>query len=159
MKSEFQKLVAGLEYPVYVVTTADRNERTGCLVGFATQCSIHPPHFLACISKTNHTFRVAERALAFAVHVVDSDNKHIAELFGGETGDEIDKFSLVRWHDVYGVPVLDDCRRWFVGAVRQRIDLGDHVGHVLEPLFVAAGMASSQLTWQQARDIEPGHKP
>ncbi len=55
----FARLVATLDYPLYVVTTAVNNEPTGCLIGFATQCSIHPPRFLACISKKNHTFQLA----------------------------------------------------------------------------------------------------
>lgn len=159
LASAFARLVASLDYPLYVVTTAVENEPTGCLIGFATQCSIHPPRFLACISKKNHTFQLARRAAVFAVHVVDEKNKAIAELFGGETGDEVDKFARVRWHYVDGVPILDDCPRWFTGSVLEQIDLGDHVGHLLEPLKVEAGSVSEQLTYQQARDIEPGHRP
>lgn len=159
MQSEFERLVASLDYPLYVVTTAVRNAPTGCLIGFATQCSIHPPRFLACISKKNHTFQLARRATVFAVHIVDEENKAIAELFGGKTGDEVDKFARVRWHYVDGVPILDDCPRWFTGSVLEQIDLGDHVGHLLEPIKVAAGSVSDQLTYQQARDIKAGHKP
>ncbi len=159
MTSEFARLVAALDYPLYVVTTAVSNEPTGCLIGFASQCSIHPPRFLACISKQNHTFQLAKRAAVFAVHVMDDDSKAIAELFGGETGDEVDKFAQVRWHYVDGVPILDACPRWFTGSVLEQIDLGDHVGHLLEPLRVESGPTAEQLTYQQARDIKPGHKP
>ena len=157
--SAFQHLVASLDYPLYVVTTAVDGELSGCLIGFATQCSIYPPRFLACISKKNHTFQLAGRAAVFVVHVVDEKNKAIADHFGGETGDVVDKFAGVRWHEVDGVPVLDDCERWFTASVLEQVDFGDHVGHVLEPIHVEAGPASEQLTYQQARDIEPGHKP
>jgi flavin reductase (DIM6/NTAB) family NADH-FMN oxidoreductase RutF len=155
----FARLAAGFDYPLYVVTTAVHNEPTGCLVGFATQCSIHPPRFLVGISRQNHTFQLAGLAAVFAVHMVDETNKAMAELFGGETGDELDKFARVPWHYVDGVPILDDCARWFTGRVLEHIDLGDHVGHLLEPLKVQAGTAAGQLTYQQVRDIEPGHKP
>lgn len=156
---EFARLVAGLDYPLFVVTTAVLNEPTGCLIGFATQCSIHPPRFLACISKKNHTFSLAEQATVLAVHVVDQDNRAIADLFGGETGDEIDKFARVGWRILDGVPVLHDCPRWFTARIVERLDLGDHMGHLLEPLHVEGGPATDQLTYQQARDIEPGHQP
>jgi flavin reductase (DIM6/NTAB) family NADH-FMN oxidoreductase RutF len=159
VNKEFARLVATLDYPVYVATTAGEGEPAGCLVGFATQCSIHPPRFLACISKKNHTFELARRAAVFAVHVIDEENKAIAEVFGGESGDRVDKFARVRWHYVDGVPVLADCPRWFTGSVLEQIDLGDHVGHLLEPLHVEAGSPAEQLTYQQARDIKPGHKP
>ena len=157
--SAFARLVATLDYPLYVVTTAVGNERSGCLIGFATQCSIHPPRFLACISKKNHTFQLVRQASFVAVHVVDKQNKDVAELFGGETGDEVDKFDQVRWHLVHGVPVLDDCERWFAGTVLERIDLGDHLGLLVSPLDVESSAPAGQLTFQQARDIAPGHKP
>lgn len=157
--SPFARLVATLDYPLYVVTTALGDERSGCLIGFATQCSIHPPRFLACISKKNHTFQLVRQASLVAVHVIDERNKDIAELFGGETGDEVDKFEQVRWHPVDGVPVLDDCERWFAGTVLERIDLGDHVGLLVSPVDVESREGTEQLTFQHARDIEPGHKP
>jgi flavin reductase (DIM6/NTAB) family NADH-FMN oxidoreductase RutF len=159
MASRFERLVATLDYPVYVVTTAAENERSGCLIGFATQCSIDPPRFLACLSKKNHTLPVAQRATTLAVHVIEQKNKDIAELFGGETGDEVDKFARVRWHAVDGVPVLDACERWFVGSVLERIDFGDHVGFLLEPIDTEQRATSEQLTFQKAKDIEPGHPP
>lgn len=157
--SQFERLAATLDYPVYIVTTAVQNEPSGCLIGFATQCSIHPPRFLACLSKKNHTLRLAKRAATIAVHVVEDKDKKIAELFGGETGDEVDKFARVGWRLVHGVPILDACERWFVGSVLERIDFGDHVGFLLEPIDLEQTSASEQLTYQRARDIEPGHEP
>jgi flavin reductase (DIM6/NTAB) family NADH-FMN oxidoreductase RutF len=43
---EFDAFVAGLDYPMFVVTTAHDGERAGCLVGFTTQVSLHPPRLL-----------------------------------------------------------------------------------------------------------------
>jgi flavin reductase (DIM6/NTAB) family NADH-FMN oxidoreductase RutF len=159
MTSPFERLVATLDYPLYVVTTALHDQPAGCLIGFATQCSIHPPRFLACISKRNHTLRLAHRAAFLAVHIIEEKNKDIAELFGGETGDEVDKFARVSWHFAHGVPILDACPRWFAGSVLEQIDLGDHVGFLLEPIDTGQTATSEQLTFQRARDIEPGHKP
>ena len=159
MASPFERLVATLDYPLYVVTTAFEDEPAGCLIGFATQCSIHPPRFLACISKKNHTLLLARRATTLAVHIIEQKDKSIAELFGGETGDEVDKFSEVRWHFAHGVPILDACERWFAGSVLEHIDLGDHVGFLLEPIDTGQSATSEQLTFQKARNIEPGHEP
>jgi len=159
MTSSFERLAATLDYPVYVITTAFKSERSGCLIGFATQCSIRPPRFLACISKKNHTLAVARRAATLAVHIVEETNRDIADLFGGETGDEIDKFARVAWHSAHGVPILDACERWFAGSVLQQIDFGDHVGFLLEPIDTRQNAASEQLTFQKARDIEPGQEP
>ncbi len=155
----FAQLVATLDYPLYVLTTSVNGEPSGCLIGFATQCSIHPRRFLACISKQNHTFGLVREATAVAVHIVEEGDQDIARLFGGETGDEVDKFAGIDWRYVHEVPVLSACKRWFIGSVLERMDLGDHVGLLLEPVDAANGPADEQLGYQQARDIPPGHNP
>ena len=90
--AEFNELVADIDYPMFIVTVADGDERAGCLVGFATQSSIDPPRFIVCLSKRNRTFRVAMKAAVVVVHLVLEPEAPLAELFGGETGDEVDKF-------------------------------------------------------------------
>jgi flavin reductase (DIM6/NTAB) family NADH-FMN oxidoreductase RutF len=158
-QSRFQRLVETLDYPMYIVTTAAGNQTSGCLVGFATQCSMNPPRFLVCISKKNRTLAIARQADVLAVHVIDEKDRNLAEIFGGETGDEVDKLARVSWHYAHGVPILDACERWFAGTVLGRIALGDHVGFLLEPIDAAQGAQSEQLTVQEARDIQPGHPP
>jgi len=70
----FTSLVSELDYPMFIVTTvAADGERSGCLIGFATQISISPPRFLVGLSGKNHTYRVAQRAEHLAVHFVPAD--------------------------------------------------------------------------------------
>ena len=79
----FQQLVAQLDYPMFIATVATEEGRAGCLIGFATQCSIRPPRFLAGISDKNRTFRVARDAESMAIHLVPEHATELAELFGG----------------------------------------------------------------------------
>jgi len=156
----FDRVAGGVDYPMYVVTAVGADgTRAGCLVGFATQCSIDPPRFLVCLSEANHTYRVAQEASVLAVHLLRREDEALAALFGAETGDEVDKFGRCSWSTgPEGVPVLDDVVAWFVGRVVERVDLGDHVGHVLEPLPDAGtGRAGAYYTFRQGRRLEPGH--
>jgi flavin reductase (DIM6/NTAB) family NADH-FMN oxidoreductase RutF len=156
----FPKVVAQLDYPMFIVTTAADGERSGCLVGFATQVSIHPPRFLACVSCKNHTYRVGVRANVMVVHFVPEDEEGLAELFGGETGDEIDKFERCDWSEgPDGVPVIRTLENWFAGRVLERYEFGDHVGFVLDPIEGEAGQGHETLTFRRAKWIEPGHEP
>lgn len=145
---------------MYVVTAAAGRERAGCLVGFGTQTSIHPPRFLACISRKNRTLRVASDAPVLAVHVLSDDprERELAELFGSETGDHTDKFELASWHEgPDGVPLLDGMPNVFVGRVVAQLDIGDHVGFLLDPVYAEHGEKVDELGFQEAKDIEPGH--
>jgi flavin reductase (DIM6/NTAB) family NADH-FMN oxidoreductase RutF len=159
VEQTFQRLVARLDYPMFIATVAAGGERAGCLVGFATQCSIHPPRFLAGISDKNRTYRVAQGAGSMAVHLVPEDATDLAELFGGETGDEVDKFERCAWRPGPAeVPLLEDCPNRFVGWIVERVGFGDHVGMVLEPFYADEDEASGQLGFRRAKRIDPGHE-
>lgn len=156
----FSDLVSQLDYSMLIVTTALDSERAGCLVGFASQVSIRPPRFLVCISVKNRTFRLATRAEVIAVHFVPVQARELAELFGGETGDEVDKFARCEWHPgPEGVPIVSALENWFAGRVLDRIDFGDHWGFLLEPIDGAVGRGKATLTFHRAKWIEPGHEP
>jgi flavin reductase (DIM6/NTAB) family NADH-FMN oxidoreductase RutF len=156
----FDPFVADLDYPMYIVTV-DGGEPfgpSGCLVGFATQCSISPPRFLVCLSKENHTYRAAADADAVAVHSLAVTDGDLAELFGARSGDQVDKFRLCRWHrGPRGVPVLDRAPGWFVGGIANRMDLGDHQGLVVEPSHVGGRTPSPALMFSAVRNLEAGH--
>ncbi len=158
-RATFEELVAQLDPPMFVVTTAVDGERSGCLVGFASQVSIDPPRFLACLSVANLTYRVARDAQVLVVHFLPADAEEIAELFGGQSGDEVDKFARCAWRaGPGGAPVLERLENWFAGRILARLDLGDHAGFLLEPIDGEAGRSEAPLTYERARSIEPGHE-
>ena len=92
----FDSLVGDLDYPMFIVTATAGDDRAGCLIGFATQTSIDPQRFLVCLSRRNRTYRVARRTDLLGVHFVPSEAADLAELFGGATGDEVDKFAAAK---------------------------------------------------------------
>jgi flavin reductase (DIM6/NTAB) family NADH-FMN oxidoreductase RutF len=145
-----------------VVTAAARDdgELSGCLVGFTTQCSIHPVRSCVWLSTVNHTFGVAARTDTLVVHVLRAGDHEVARVFGEETGDCIDKFARVAWTaGPDGAPVLDGVD-WFGGRVIDRIDDGgDHVAHVLEVMDIgrADRAHEPQLGYQQTKDLAAGH--
>ena len=158
-EESFQRMVAQLDYPMFIATVTADGERAGCLIGFATQCSIHPARFLAGISDKNRTFRVASGADSMAIHLVPENATELAELFGGETGDELDKFERCEWRPgPGGVPLLDGCPNRFVGRILERVDFGDHLGMVLEPVFAEVEEREQQLSFHRAKRIDPGHE-
>jgi flavin reductase (DIM6/NTAB) family NADH-FMN oxidoreductase RutF len=147
-----------LDYPMYIVTCANGDHRSGCLVGFATQASVSPARFIVFISKNNHTFRVAQTAAALGIHVVPRDQEPLARLFGEKTGDDIDKFSETGWTSgADGVPLLEACPDRFVGRVLDRLDAGDHMGFLVEPHDVDA-RGTGFFGFQQAKGFDPGHE-
>jgi len=131
----FEDLMAMLDYPAFVVTTQAAGQPAGCLVGFATQTGVGPPRFLVGVAKGSHTLGVASRAQHLAVHVLSRRHRALAELFGNQTGHQINKFDRCSWRaGPQGMPMLDDAIAWFVGRIVDRFDVGDHVAYLLEPV-------------------------
>jgi flavin reductase (DIM6/NTAB) family NADH-FMN oxidoreductase RutF len=155
----FNALVGDLEYPMFIVTARADGEPLGCLVGFATQASIDPPRMAVCLSHTNRTFRHGRDAPALGVHCVPAHATALAELFGGETTDEVDKFGRCAWHDgPGGVPLLDECPNRFVGRVVWHADAGDHDLFLLEPFAAEHGTGEDEFSFHRAKRIEAGHE-
>jgi flavin reductase (DIM6/NTAB) family NADH-FMN oxidoreductase RutF len=155
----FDGLVRDLDPPMLIVTTATADTRGGCLVGFHSQCGIESRQYAVWISKANRTHAIASSAEVFAVHVLDSTHHALAELFGGQTGDEIDKFALCAWTEgPGGVPLLDECPNRFVAQSVSFTEVGaDHSCLVLAPTRTERGPRLTWLTQQKMNDVTAGH--
>ena len=160
MPDDFQRLMGQLDYPLFIVTAAADGERSGCLVGFPSQVSISPQRFLVCLSVKNRTFEVAQCARVLVAHFVPEQATELAVLFGGQTGDETDKFSQCEWREgPGGAPILASLEDWFAGGILGRLDFGDHWCFLLEPIDGEAHHSGAPFTFRRAKWIEPGHEP
>lgn len=154
----FHDLMASLDPPLVVVTTAAAGERAGCLVGFHAQSGIGPEGYSIWLSKANHTYRVGLRAERFVVHFLAADDLALAEHFGSLTGEETDKFTGVSVEvDEHGVPLLSACpHRMSVERVTLLDDGGDHVCLTTRVVSAAGGGRFSPLRVSSASHLRPG---
>ena len=154
----FEALAPRLEPTMLIVTARTGDERSGCLVGFHAQCSISPLRYLVLLSTANHTWGVARHTSHLVVHFCDERDLELAWLFGGATGDQIDKFAECDWEDgPAGAPVLTQCRTWLEGRVLEQHPLGDHVAFVLEWTAGRADRGFRPLRLPSVDDVTAGH--
>ena len=162
----YDRVVRQLDDSLVVVTAAVGDDADGCLVGFHTQCSIHPRRHAIWVSHANHTHEVAQRADVVAVHALAASQHDLAALFGGVTADDVDKLATVAWTaGPEGVPLLDDAPNRFVGRVLERIEHGggDHTLLVVEPISADVDVDATDgvepFRLHDAHDIDAGHAP
>ena len=149
-----------LDPAMIVVTAASGGERDGCLVGFHAQASIEPLQHCVWLSTANHSFDLARHASHLGVHLLTGGDHDLAARFGGQRGDEVDKFAGLDVTDGPGsVPLLTACEHRFVLQVRDTFDVGgDHVAFV-GPIAEHHGLAGDldPLRLHAVTDIEAGH--
>jgi flavin reductase (DIM6/NTAB) family NADH-FMN oxidoreductase RutF len=156
----FDSLMASLDGPMAVVTTAVAGERAGCLVGFHAQSAIDPERYTVWLSKANHTYRVALRSTHLAVHFLTQDDLGVAEHFGTQSGEDVDKFEGVAFSEgPDGVPLLEDCpHRVLVRRVALLDEGGDHVCLTGQNLEAHTNGRFTPLRLSQVTHLEPGHE-
>lgn len=125
----FESLMASVDSAMIVVTTSAEDERAGCLVGFHAQSSISAQQYSLWLSKANYTYRVGLRATHFAVHFLSKEDLAIAERFGTQSGEHVDKFEGIDIDiDDSGVPLIRQCpNRMVLERIAVLDDGGDHV--------------------------------
>lgn len=160
MGESVDRIAAGLDYPMVVVTACFEGRKAGCLVGFSTQCSIDPFRYLVMVSKANRTFEIASQSPALAVHFLSKDQLGLAKRFGEKTGDDVDKFTGLEWHEgPHHVPILANVERWLAGPITAVLPdvMGDHQGFVIEPTKAQGGPWAGQLGFQAVQNLDAGH--
>jgi len=162
----FDWLVQQMNAALVVVTVDDHGTPAGCVVGFHIQCSIEPRQYAVWLSKLNHTYRVLAardrvEGSYIGIHSLTEADHDLAELFGANTGDEVDKFAACDWHrGPHGVPILDRCPSHFVVGITAVVDLdGDHMCFAGNPVAAERGDDYRALRLSAAMDIDPGHPP
>ncbi len=150
-----------LDFPLFIVTAAAGDKRSGCLVGFVSQCSIDPARLLVCISEKNHTHEVAKMSAALAVHLIPKERTDLVDLFGSHTGYDIDKFSRCEWSaGPDGAPLLAGCPSRVVGRVIDAQPVGDHTAFLVEAVEASAGKEPIYMFSMALKErVEPGQPP
>jgi flavin reductase (DIM6/NTAB) family NADH-FMN oxidoreductase RutF len=156
----FDSLMASVDNPMIIVTTAVAGERAGCLVGFHSQSAIDPERYCIWLSKANHTYRLALRSSYLAVHFLTTDDLDVAEHFGTLTGDDVDKFEGVATRaGADGVPLLERCpHRMVVRRVALLDEGGDHVCLSSECVDAETTGRFEPLRLSAVEHLQPGHE-
>jgi flavin reductase (DIM6/NTAB) family NADH-FMN oxidoreductase RutF len=158
--TEFDEFVRRIDASLVVVTTAEGDQRAGCVVGFHTQCSIAPLRYAVWLSKANLTYRVALFASHVAVHFLTTQDRTLFELFGGTSGDRTEKFALCDWAPgPGGTPLLEAAPTRAVLEIASRWDDGgDHLCVVGAPVKIELGPAALPMRLSASDIAEPGHE-
>ena len=162
VRDAYERVIEPVDPVAVIVTCASGGDKAGCLVTFSGPCSIEPPRYAVWLSHPNHTYQVALGANELIVHMLTADDLPLAEVFGGVSGLNEDKFARVPWSDRGGAPLLRATGGWLRGRILSRVPGreetgGDHTCFVLAPVAAEGGSGASRpLRMSDVRHINPG---
>jgi flavin reductase (DIM6/NTAB) family NADH-FMN oxidoreductase RutF len=132
---------------LYVVGSRAGERRNGMTLNWATQLSFDPKLVGVAVEKQAVTHELIAEGGAFAISVVDRDDRAIVRKFTKPVEVDLEASTLngIPFHDgPSGAPVLDQAVAWVDCRVRQAVDVGDHTLFVGE--VIAAGFQKPEDT-------------
>ncbi|MDX6750014.1 flavin reductase family protein [Geminicoccaceae bacterium 1502E] len=126
-----QAFIAGMRQlaaGVTVVTTEDAGCRAGLTATAVCSVSAEPPQLLICVNVAAEAHDVIVSSGRFAVNILSSAQRPIADRFAGVTGHSGEgRFDIGVWRRlVTGAPVLDGCCANFDCRLTTSLRAGSH---------------------------------
>lgn len=123
-------------YDLTVVTTRLGDKINGQTVAWVTQASINPPMVAVGISSERYTYGLLKESKVFAINFLPKSRQDIVDLFGFQTGAEVDKFKDFKYRSaVTRSPILNDAAAFLDCKVVKTCQTGDHelfIGEVVD---------------------------
>ena len=123
-----RQLAAG----VTIVTSEWAGLRAGLTATAVCSVSAEPPQLLVCVNRDTDAHDMIARSGRFAVNVLASGQRIIADRFAGRTGHRgEERFRCGLWHTLAtGAPVLEGSCSSFDCLLRQSVPAGTHTIYV-----------------------------
>ena len=133
MNEKIVEAMSRFSYGIYVLTTRKGDEKHGMIASWVSQVSHDPPLVMVAIRKNRRIHPIVKVAGAFALHVLDRDERQIIARFKLPSPEErfegIDCTTLKT-----GCPILKNALARMDCRLKTTVDTGDHtlfIGEVL----------------------------
>ena len=121
LRSAFGSYVTGV---TVVTARTEGGEPVGFTANSFTSVSLDPALLLICIGKNLSSYQVFSTTNSFAVNILGSDQKLLAQRFAKFKGN---RFEDLNWqYSELDSPLLEDSCAWFDCTVFKRVEAGDH---------------------------------
>lgn len=123
-----KRLLLTLTQGVYVVGVSGDGANNAFTAAAVMPVSFNPPMLAVAVNPANASYPLLVAGGIFAVTVLRSDQRQVADFFGTRSAHDGDKLREVPWHaSPAGAPVLNAGLAWFDCSVTSKHPAGDHV--------------------------------
>lgn len=116
-----------LSYGVYIVSCALEGRYTGCTVNSIMQITSSPATIALSVNKQNYTHSCLEEVKHFAVSILSEKSNPLSiGTFGFRSGKDINKFDIIPYEVIDGLPVIKDACAYLICNVINKLDTSTH---------------------------------
>jgi flavin reductase (DIM6/NTAB) family NADH-FMN oxidoreductase RutF len=155
------KIIAQLDPPVWLITAADADRRSGFVATTVTAASIvrEMPRLLVTVDKRHFTHTLIEAGGAMAMHLIDETQLDLVWRFGLQSGRDVDKFAGLAFRaGATGSPLLPEAAAWVDCRVESKMDSGDRTVYLVAVADGRLERATPILTSNRLFAIAPPDK-
>jgi flavin reductase (DIM6/NTAB) family NADH-FMN oxidoreductase RutF len=139
---------------LFILTSraADGRE-TGLLASWVQQASFEPPMVTVAVNRKRYLHDWLADAPQVALNLIGEGQKQFLKHFGAGFEPEAPAFNGVSTRPgVTGVPILADALGYLEGAIRGRMETGDHIVYAVEIVAAGEGPEFTQVApWVHVR--------
>ena len=122
-----QQALRLVPYGLYVLIARDEEGLNAATVSWLSQASFEPPRLIIGLRNETGIWHRVQAAGAFAVNVLGTGQKALAQAFFRHVEPEGDTLAGFKFHTgTTGAPILDDVPAYLECRVVQKLDAGDH---------------------------------
>jgi flavin reductase (DIM6/NTAB) family NADH-FMN oxidoreductase RutF len=135
-EKEITKVLAKLEYGIYVVTMGKGQDGNALTVSWLTQVASEPPTVVVSIKNSHQSARLLKEMDAFAVNILPQGEDSVAKAFYGpaESGYHKLQGTTVKAAPTTGSPIIPGAVGFLDCRIVKRVPVGNHtvfIGEVL----------------------------
>lgn len=124
-----------LTYGLYIVTSKNNDQESGCVINTMTQVTSEPSQVSIVVNKNNYTTELIKQSGLCNVSVLlESISMDMIRQFGFQSGRDVHKFDGVDFAiDKNGIKYLTkDVAAMFACEVKKEVDVGTHIMFICE---------------------------
>jgi 3-hydroxy-9,10-secoandrosta-1,3,5(10)-triene-9,17-dione monooxygenase reductase component len=124
--ASFRAAMGMLPTGVTVVAASGPQGPAGATANAVSSLSIEPMLMLACLDRGSRTLLAVQAANRFGISVLHAGQESIARSFATKAP-VAEKWGGVAWHEIDGIPAIEDALAFVACDLRDVIAGGDHV--------------------------------
>lgn len=151
-----------MSYGLYVVSSSDGKNRSGCIVNTLTQVTAEPPKLMVAVNKNNFTTDIIRKS-GYFTGIALGEGTDMLQIgrFGFKSGRDFDKFEGIAYaEDENGIPYpTEHAVARYSCKVVQELDIGTHILFIGEVTEAEKLLEEAPMTYAYYHQVKKGKTP